>query len=84
VFAGAGVERCDAGMAGELSRRHNRYRWHVAGPFDMKTAPFAGGFFVGDYEGLATIGSTFVPLFVQANTGNTANRTDVFETTASP
>ena len=50
----------------------------------MKTAPFAGGFFVGDYEGLATIGSTFVPLFVQANTGNTANRTDVFETTASP
>jgi hypothetical protein len=57
---------------------------HVAGPFDMKTAPFAGGFFVGDYEGLATIGSTFVPLFVQANTGNTANRTDVFETTASP
>jgi hypothetical protein len=57
---------------------------HVAGPFDMKTAPFAGGFFVGDYEGLATVGSTFVPLFVQANTGNTANRTDAFETTASP
>jgi hypothetical protein len=57
---------------------------HVAGPFDMKTAPFAGGFFVGDYEGLATISSTFIPLFVQANTGNTANRTDAFETTASP
>jgi hypothetical protein len=57
---------------------------HVAGPFDMKTAPFAGGFFVGDYEGLATIASNFIPLFVQANTGNTANRTDVFETTASP
>ncbi len=52
--------------------------------FDMKTAPYAGGFFVGDYEGLATTGSTFVPLFVQANTGNTVNRTDAFETTASP
>jgi hypothetical protein len=57
---------------------------HVAGPFDMKAAPFAGGFFLGDYEGLATIGSTFVPLFVQANTGNSLNPTDAFETTASP
>ncbi len=57
---------------------------HVAGPFDMKTAPRAGGFFVGDYEGLATIGNTFIPVFVQANSGNTANRTDVFETTAGP
>jgi hypothetical protein len=57
---------------------------HAAGPFDMKTAPFARGFFVGDYEGLATIGNSFVPVFVQANSGNTTNRTDVFETTASP
>jgi Neuraminidase (sialidase) len=57
---------------------------HVAGPFDMETAPFARGFFVGDYEGLTTIGNTFVPVFVQANSGNTTNRTDVFETTASP
>jgi hypothetical protein len=52
--------------------------------FDMKTAPFAGGFFVGDYEGLATTGNRFLPLFVQANNGNTANRTDVFQTTAGP
>src|SRR6266508_3346215 len=57
---------------------------HLAGPFDMKTAPNAGSFFVGDYEGLATIGNTFVPVFVQSNSGNNANRTDVFETTASP
>ena len=53
---------------------------HVAGPFDMLTAPFASGFFVGDYEGLATEGSTYHPFFVQANSGNTANRTDVFTT----
>ena len=57
---------------------------HVAGPFDMEAAPDARGFFVGDYEGLANVGSAFVPLFVQANTGNTANRTDDFFTTVGP
>lgn len=51
---------------------------HISGPFDMKTAPVASGFFVGDYEGLAAMGSAFVPFFVQANSGNTGNRTDVF------
>jgi hypothetical protein len=25
---------------------------HLAGPFDMRTAPNAAGFFLGDYEGL--------------------------------
>jgi BNR repeat-like domain len=49
-------------------------------PFDMRTAPDAGGFFVGDYEGLASVGA-FKPLFVQANTGDTENPTDVFSTT---
>jgi hypothetical protein len=53
---------------------------HVAGPFDMKTAPVARGFFVGDYEGLSAVGNSFVPFFVQANSGITANRTDVFST----
>jgi hypothetical protein len=52
----------------------------ITGPFDMLTAPFAGGFFVGDYEGLATSGKTFHPFFVAANSGNTANRTDAFTT----
>ncbi len=37
----------------------------VAGPFNMMAAPFARGYFVGDYEGLATAGSSFVPFFVQ-------------------
>ncbi|HEX9371934.1 MAG TPA: sialidase family protein [Roseiflexaceae bacterium] len=54
---------------------------HLAGPFDMLTAPFAVGFFVGDYEGLDASGTTFHPFFVAANSGNTANRTDVFATT---
>jgi hypothetical protein len=48
--------------------------------FDMLIAPNAGGLFLGDYEGLDVNGTTFVPFFVQTNTGNTANRTDVFAT----
>jgi len=57
---------------------------HLAGSFDMLTAPFAGGFFVGDYEGMDVAGTAFYPFFVQANSGNTANRTDVFTTRALP
>ncbi|SIT46401.1 BNR/Asp-box repeat-containing protein [Paraburkholderia piptadeniae] len=51
---------------------------NVAGPFDMRTAPNAEGFFVGDYQGLDVRGTSFVPFFVQTNSGNTTNRTDVF------
>ena len=46
--------------------------------FDMRTAPDALGFFVGDYEGLTNTGNNFLPVFVTANNGNTTNRTDVF------
>ena len=48
--------------------------------FDMLNAPNAGGLFLGDYQGLDTSGTTFHPFFVQTNTGNTSNRTDVFAT----
>jgi hypothetical protein len=48
--------------------------------FDMRTAPDANGFFVGDYEGLTNTGNPFLPVFVTANNGNTANPTDVFST----
>jgi hypothetical protein len=55
--------------------------------FDMTTAPDALGYFVGDYAGLdfAPGGSRpgFKPFHVRANSGNLANRTDVFSTTAS-
>ena len=56
---------------------------HVAGPFDMRTAPDAGGFFTGDYAGLDHTGTTFRPFVVLANSGNTTNRTDAFATTAT-
>ena len=52
--------------------------------FDVRTAPDAGGFFVGDYEGLATAGRRYHPVFVTANDGNLANRTDVFSASLRP
>ncbi len=57
---------------------------HVAGSFDMETAPISRGFFVGDYEGLSNVGNSFLPFFVQTNSGNTVNPTDVFATTVGP
>jgi hypothetical protein len=57
---------------------------HVAGPFDMETAPDASGYFVGDYEGLARAGNSFVAFFAMANDGNLANRTDIFKSTLNP
>jgi hypothetical protein len=35
----------------------------VDGPFDIENAPSAGGYFLGDYEGLSSIGTTFASLF---------------------
>jgi hypothetical protein len=53
----------------------------------MTTAPDALGYFVGDYAGLdfAASGAEpgFKPFHVRANSGNLANRTDAFATTAS-
>ena len=36
-------------------------------PFDMRLAPFARGYFTGDYEGLSNIGNTFTPFFSQSH-----------------
>jgi hypothetical protein len=38
---------------------------HVDGPFDIENAPIAGGYFLGDYEGLDSIGTTFTPFFAE-------------------
>ncbi|HEY5115833.1 MAG TPA: sialidase family protein [Nakamurella sp.] len=50
--------------------------------FDMRTAPYAGGYFVGDYTGLSHVNGRFDSLWVGANTGNVANRTDAFHRSA--
>ena len=53
--------------------------------FDMKKAPIARGFFVGDYEGLDHAGSTFKAFFVQTHNADTGvNPTDVFSANATP
>jgi hypothetical protein len=33
----------------------------------MRLAPFANGFFTGDYEGLSSIGEAFTPFFSQSH-----------------
>jgi hypothetical protein len=58
-------------------------RLSTSGSFNMTTAPNAGGFFVGDYEGLTSSGSTFDPFFVMAQPIATKGLTDPFANAAS-
>jgi hypothetical protein len=53
----------------------------VTSPFDLATAPIARGLFLGDYQGLTSIDSIFVPFYVQT-TGDLNNRNDVFSNLA--
>ena len=46
--------------------------------FDMATAPFARGLFIGDYHALISANNVFIPVYVRTNSGDTMNRTDVF------
>ena len=59
---------------------------HLGGPFDMHQAPYARGYFVGDYQGLDAQGSAFRALFTMATPGTTfpnPNATNVFFNSAS-
>jgi len=59
---------------------------HLGGPFDMHQAPYARGYFVGDYQGLDSQGGVFRALFTLASPGvgsfPNPNPTDEFTTTA--
>jgi hypothetical protein len=59
---------------------------HLGGPFDMHQAPYARGYFIGDYQGLDSQGSAFRPLFTMgspsAGVFPNPNPTDEFTTTA--
>jgi hypothetical protein len=60
---------------------------HVAGPFNMKSAPrVTGGYFIGEYMGLTTSGTNFVPFYVRTNcvVGVCTDRTDVFAAVVAP
>jgi hypothetical protein len=51
---------------------------HITGPFDLDIAPEDGGLFLGDYQSLGSVGTTFLPFFAKTNAGDLANRTDIF------
>jgi hypothetical protein len=65
----------DGGRTFGASRR-------VSPDFDHAAAAFAGGFFLGDYQGLGVAGSTFFPFFgaTLAPQANGAIGSDVFST----
>lgn len=50
----------------------------IGEPFDMTAAPYANGLFVGDYQGLVSVGGEFLPFNVRTNSGADSNRSDVF------
>jgi hypothetical protein len=45
---------------------------HVMGSFNMLAAPNAGGFFLGDYEGMGANGTSFVAVFGATNCNDTS------------
>jgi hypothetical protein len=57
---------------------------HLSGPFNLQLAPQGEfgpdntlGYFLGDYQALASTGTAFLPLFAQTNPGSTTS-SDVF------
>ncbi|MGB2817872.1 MAG: sialidase family protein [Burkholderiaceae bacterium] len=67
-----------------LARSANGTTWtehRISPTFDLATAPFARGLFLGDYQGLASADNVFVPVHVRT-TGDPANRTDVYAVAA--
>jgi hypothetical protein len=68
-----------------LTRSADAVTWQenqIAGPFDLDLAPVVStpgsGDFLGDYQGLASAGTLFQPLFTQTNAGDASNRTDIY------
>ena len=55
----------------------------IAATFDYGNAPFARGLFLGDYMGLTSVGTTFVPVYALTNPGNFVDRADVFASLVS-
>jgi hypothetical protein len=63
-----------------LTRSGDGTTWrenHVTATFDLDRAPVAGGLFLGDYQGLVSVGPIFLPFFVKTNDGTT-NPDDVY------
>jgi hypothetical protein len=57
----------------------------LAGPFDLQTAPFTEeGYFLGDYQGLASDGTSFLAFFAAVNSGNASDPTSIVFRRVSP
>lgn len=69
----AWLVRCSSGC----TKSSNWAETHVGGPFDEEQAADAIGYFLGDYEGMLTLGNAFAPFFVQAIDRST-NPSDAF------
>ncbi len=81
----AWIVRC-ASNCGSASNWDDEARLSTTS-FDIEQAPAARGpfgYFLGEYEGLANVGNSFVVAFIQVNNGNVANRTDLFGTRVTP
>jgi len=63
-----------ARSADGLTWQENR----LTAAFEMATAPFVRGLFIGDYQALTSANNVFIPVYVRTNSGDTNNRTDVF------
>jgi hypothetical protein len=55
------------------TKRANWSETHVSGSFNIKRAPAAGGYFLGDYEGLAAVGGGFRALFARPTSTDRAD-----------
>ncbi|MFL5903577.1 MAG: hypothetical protein ACJ76Q_07150, partial [Solirubrobacteraceae bacterium] len=78
------IAHCHAACDQEASWPESQENRLTPTSFDMRSAPYAIGYFVGDYEGLDNFGSTFTPFFVQAIGTHATPETDAYYTTAGP
>jgi len=70
-----------------LRSRNGGATWtetRIAGPFDLMRAPNSRGLFLGDYHGLASIGTTFLAFFAQSTQDGGGNPTDVYALKFAP
>ncbi|MFB6807785.1 sialidase family protein [Streptomyces sp. NPDC056387] len=65
---------------GDLERRTER---RISRVFDWLQAPFAGGYFLGDYQGLVADGKGVRAVLTETHSGAPGNRTDVYSGTFS-
>jgi hypothetical protein len=56
----------------------------TAAAFDFRAIPFNAGFFVGEYQGLAATGRSFVAAMTLANGHEQDNRTDIYACVLTP